>query len=383
MAKKELEHLSSMSLGDHLEELRARLILAIMGLFVGMVVCLFFGKTLIGVMSNPFNSKMQKILEEQEKEKKKDGEDEESVAQVPQAVIVTHDAVNGYKTYTSFAAIGELVEALRTEALAVEDPNDTEAVAEDDEKPVGIQEAAVIAHHPTEGFVVYLAQAELEKKLEGLLELGAIVDRVEGDTIIVKEQGAHLVSLGPVEGFMVFIKTSLLFGIVLTSPWVIWQIWAFISAGLYSKEKRYVRIVSPISAVLFITGAMFFMLMVAPQMMGFLIRFETSMGLQSLWSLQKYINMVFSLTLVFGAAFQMPIAIVFAEMLGLVSVQSLSKNRKFVALGIVIVAAMATPPDIISQISLAIPLYGLYEASIVFCRIRRAYRKKKEPVQTD
>ena len=382
MAEKELENLRSMSLGDHLEELRARLILAIMGLFIGMVVCLFFGKVLIGVMSRPFDSKIQKILEEQEKEKEKEkaGEDEESVSQVPQAVIVTHDAVHGYKTYTSYAAIGDLIETLRADAPVVEDPNDS---TEDDETPAGIQEAAVVAHHPDEGFVVYLAQAELEEKLESLLEAGAIVDRVEGDTIIVKEQRAHLVSLGPVEGFMVFIKTSLLFGIVLTSPWVIWQIWAFISAGLYTKEKRYVRIVSPISAALFITGAMFFMLFVAPQMMGFLIKFETSMGLQSLWSLQKYINMVFTLTLVFGAAFQMPIAIVFAEMLGLVSVRSLSKNRQFVALGIVIIAAMATPPDIISQISLAIPLYGLYEASIVFCRIRRTYRKKKEPVQTD
>ncbi|RKY06318.1 MAG: twin-arginine translocase subunit TatC, partial [Planctomycetota bacterium] len=82
--------------------------------------------------------------------------------------------------------------------------------------------------------------------------------------------------------------------------------------------------------------------------------------------------------IVFGAAFQMPIVIVFAERLGLVTVDALAKNRKFVILGLVIVAAMATPPDVISQISLAIPLYGLYEASIIFCRIWRGRSKKKD-----
>ena len=113
------------------------------------------------------------------------------------------------------------------------------------------------------------------------------------------------------------------------------------------------------------------MLIVAPMVMRFLIRFNIAMGWQSFWSLQRYINMVLALTLVFGVAFQMPIAIVFAERLGLVTVEVLAKSRKFVILIIVIVAAVVTPPDIVSQVSLAIPLYGLYEASIVFCRIWR------------
>ena len=372
MADKIIENLKSMSLGDHLEELRGRLILAMAGLFIGLIICMFFGKTLIGVMSNPFEKKIAQLHKEKLidlREEKEDDDNSEKLSQVTQAVIVTHDLIDGYKVYNSYETIGKLIENLQADQP---DPNDKKSVA-----PVEgpTKEAALVAHHQTEGFVVYLAQDQLEEKLDSLIESGVITDDLQSN-LIVQQETAVIVTQGPVEGFMVYIKTCLLFGLLITSPWVIWQIWSFVSAGLYNKEKRYVHIVSPISAVLFITGAMFFMLMVAPQMMGFLIRFDAALGVRSFWSLQKYINMVFALTLVFGAAFQMPIAIVSAERLGLVSLEALTKNRAFVILGLVVVAAMATPPDVISQISLAIPLYGLYEASILICKI---WRKRTKP----
>lgn len=369
MADKIIENLKSMSLGDHLEELRGRLILAIAGLFIGMIVCMIppVGKRLIGIMSNPFEKKIselhkQKLIDLREEKESK------SSSQVTQAIIVTHDSTDGYRVYNSYETIGKLIENLQ-EKQAQPDKKESENPTRGPTK-----EAALIAHHPTEGFVVYLAQDQLKDKLGPLIESGAIADS-SSTNLIVQQETAVIVTQGPVEGFMVYIKTSLLFGLLITSPWVIWQVWAFVSAGLYNKEKRYVHIVSPISAVLFITGALFFMLLVAPQMMGFLIRFDAALGVRSFWSLQKYINMVFALTLVFGVAFQMPIAIVSAERLGLVSLQALTKNRPFVILGLVIVAAMATPPDVVSQISLAIPLYGLYEASILICKIWRKRAK--------
>jgi sec-independent protein translocase protein TatC len=232
-------------------------------------------------------------------------------------------------------------------------------------------QTVLIGQHPTEGFIVYTTHKKVNEVLHSLKESGAIIKESEKVMKDKKQGKAVIATLGPTEGFMVYIKTCMLFGLLFTSPWVIWQIWAFVSTGLYKKERRYVHIVAPISSALFVCGTLFFMVGVAPQMMGFLIRFDAAMGFQSLWSLQKYINMVFALTLVFGVAFQMPIVIVFAERLGLVSVKTLSQNRKFVALGLVFVAAMATPPDVISQVSLAIPLYGLYEASIIFCRFMR------------
>ena len=376
------EKLKSMSLGDHLEELRARMILAILGLFVGMVVCLFFGKVLIGVMSRPFEKEIaelekKKIVTIQKKQ------EAAGVGKEPQAVIVTYDPTNGYRTYVSFEEIGKLIEALQEDDTPPEDPNSASPTGKPDAEDSPLREAMLIAHHPTESFMVYTTTERLDRLRAEWNESGAIIERSVDGMTVGRPGTAQIVTHSPVEGFMVYIKVCMLFGLLITSPWVIWQIWAFVSAGLYQKEKRYVHVVSPISTVLFVTGSLFFMLLVAPMVMGFLIRFNAAMGVGSLWSLQKYINMVFSLTIVFGAAFQMPIVIVFAERLGLVSVETLAKNRKFVVLGLVIIAAMATPPDIISQISLAIPLYGLYEASIIFCRIWRAHGKKKEQSDTD
>jgi sec-independent protein translocase protein TatC len=174
---------------------------------------------------------------------------------------------------------------------------------------------------------------------------------------------------------LVYIKVCLFFGLLITSPWVFWHTWAFISSGLYKHERKYVHVVVPLSAALFITGSIFFMAVIAPLAFSFFIRFNERLALASNWTFQNYINMVLMLTLVFGIAFQLPIAIVFAERMGLVSIEQLTKGRKFVLLGLVVVAAMATPPDVISQIALAVPLYGLFECSILFCRLTR--RRKK------
>lgn len=375
MPQKEKEELKSMSLGDHLEELRARLILALTGLVIGMVVCLFFGKVLIGVMSRPFNKEVEKLRTSRMAQ----SHNPQTSDQI-QAVLVTHAPDQGYKTYQSHVSIKDLLTILENDTLQTpdsqNDPNENLMQPQRNTPPPMLQ-AAVIAHHPKTGFVVYATANQVANALEDLKQKGLLIDSAAGTTGL-SEATAVIVALKPTEGFLVYMTTCMLFGIILTSPWLIWQIWAFVSAGLYKRERKYVHTVAPISGVLFVTGGLFFMLFVAPMMMRFLIRFDAAMGLRSFWSLQKYVNMVFSLTLVFGAAFQMPIALVFAERLGLVSLDAMRRNRKFVILGIVIVAAMATPPDPMSQLSLAVPLYGLYEASILFCRIWRARRKKND-----
>lgn len=411
-----------MSLGDHLEELRARLIIGLTALFIGMLVCLVppIGKTLIGIMSSPFQQQIEKIR----KTKKVIVLDDEEVktSEKIQAVLVTHSTEDGYRIYNSHISIAALLKRLQTDPAENEDAkaNKDEAKPADpktsepkpaegdaaknnssEDKPAEMPEAApapkdpntnpakpkkkeikgwhvdqtaVVTHHPDTGFVVYATARQTGEVLERLTASGALIETGPSATN-VRQPTAVIVTQGPTEGFMVYMKTSLLFGILITSPFLIWQIWAFVSAGLYKREKRYVHTVAPISGILFIIGGLFFMLFVAPLMMGFLIKFDAAMGLQSFWSLQKYINMVFAMTLTFGGAFQMPIALVFAERLGLVSLDAMKQNRKYVILAITIIAAIATPPEVVSQISLAIPLYILYEASILFCTI---WRKRRE-----
>jgi len=180
---------------------------------------------------------------------------------------------------------------------------------------------------------------------------------------------AQLTTLKPAEVIVSYIKICLISGLIISSPWVFYQIWMFIAAGLYSREKRYVHIAVPFSAGLFIVGALFFIFIVAPLCMRFFIKFSDMLGLMRTWTLGYYVSFIAHLMLVFGLAFQTPTAIFFLNRTGLVSLQSLSRARKYVILVIVIVAAMATPPDVVSQIALAIPMYLLFELGILLSYI--------------
>ena len=196
-----------------------------------------------------------------------------------------------------------------------------------------------------------------------------IIAFIEKPYIDVMGREARLQTLAPADGFVSYMKISLISGLLLSSPWVFYQLWMFVSAGLYPKEKRYVHLATPFSAALFVTGALFFVFVVAPITLGFLVKFnEKMLGVASNFTFRNYISFVTTLMLVFGVAFQTPIAILFLNMTGLVSIQALRNSRKFVLLGVFIVAAISTPPDVISQVTLALPLYLLFELGILASR---------------
>jgi len=174
-----------------------------------------------------------------------------------------------------------------------------------------------------------------------------------------------LIALAPADPFVVYMKIALISGLIISSPWVFYHLWMFVVSGLYPKEKRYVNLAVPFSAVLFVAGALFFLRVVAPISLRFFLGFGRFIGVEPNWTLQKYVSFVTTLMLVFGLGFQTPIAIFFLNKTGLVSIQALKRSRKFVLLGVFIVAAVATPPDVISQITLAIPLYLLFELGIL------------------
>ncbi len=211
-----------------------------------------------------------------------------------------------------------------------------------------------------------------------------IIVFIEGPYIGVMGAEARLQILAPAEGFISYIKIALISGLILSSPWVFYQIWMFVAAGLYPNEKRYVHLAAPFSAALFVIGALFFIVVVAPLTLGFLVKFnERVLGVSSNFTFANYISFVTMLMLVFGVAFQTPIAIFFLNRTGLVSIEGLRRSRKFVLLGIFVIAAMATPPDPISQVTLAFPLYALFELGILlswFASRRRESQDKQQKV---
>ena len=202
-----------------------------------------------------------------------------------------------------------------------------------------------------------------------------IIAFLEGPYIDVMGEKARLMALGPADGFISYVKISLVTGLILASPWVFYHLWMFVAAGLYPHEKKYVYIAAPFSAALFVAGVLFFIIVVCPLTLGFLVKINNFLSLSSQFSFRLYIAFVTHLMLVFGIAFQTPTAIFFLNRTGLVSLEALSRSRKYVVLLIVIVAAMATPPDVVSQIALAIPLYLLFELGILLSYF--AGRKRK------
>jgi sec-independent protein translocase protein TatC len=187
-----------------------------------------------------------------------------------------------------------------------------------------------------------------------------------------------LIVLAPADPFIVYMKIAAVAGLIISSPWVFYQLWMFVAAGLYMHEKRYVYRAAPFSAVLFVAGALFFLYAIAPVSLKFFLKFGQFIDVTPNWTLQKYISFITVLMLVFGIAFQTPIAIFFLNKMGLVSIAALKKSRRFAVLGSVVAAAIATPGgDLFSLFALAIPLYFLYELGILMSSLSQ--RRKKQP----
>ena len=221
------------------------------------------------------------------------------------------------------------------------------------------------------------------------LALGAVVCLIFGPRILAFIQRPYyaltdekLIVIGVADSFIAYMKISLVAGLILTSPWVFYQLWMFVAAGLYSSERRYVQIAIPFSVVLFVTGALFFLFVVAPISLSFFLKFGELIDVKTSWTLQGYVSFIAMLMLVFGLGFQTPVAIFILNRTGLVSIPALRRSRKFVLLGIFVVAAMATPPDVISQITLAVPLYFLFELGILLSLFAERRKKSQDKQQT-
>jgi len=198
---------------------------------------------------------------------------------------------------------------------------------------------------------------------------------------IAKAGQANLVTTGHIDPFLMYLKMALYVGIIISAPWLFYQIWMFISAGLYSHERRYVKLAVPFSAGLFIIGALFFLVYISPLLLGFFYVFSTKvMGVKPMITLQKHITFMTNMMLVFGICFQMPIAVLLLGKMGLVTVKTLNRYRKHVIVAILIIAAFTTSPSPLDQIALAIPMWMLYELGVVlvYFLVERKRRKEEE-----
>jgi len=182
--------------------------------------------------------------------------------------------------------------------------------------------------------------------------------------IAVMASSDKLIFTGLPEAFFTYLKVSLLAGLLLASPVIIYQFWMFVVPGLYDKERRLVLPIVVLSSLFFVGGALFGYFVVFPLGFKFFLGFATE-RIQALPSMREYLSFSSKLLLAFGLAFELPIVLTFLAKLGIVSVEFLKKNRKYALLLFFVGAALLTPPDVVTQIMMAIPLMALYELSIL------------------
>jgi sec-independent protein translocase protein TatC len=165
--------------------------------------------------------------------------------------------------------------------------------------------------------------------------------------------------------FNVYMQIALYMGLVIGAPWIFYQIWMFIAAGLYKHERKYVVYAVPFSASLFIMGAMFFLFYVSPMLLTAFNIFNKWMGVEPMVTLDNHVTFMTNMMLVFGFCFQMPIAVLILGKMGLVTVKTLGRFRRHIIVAILILAAVLTGPSPLDQISLAIPMWMLYELGVL------------------
>jgi len=181
-------------------------------------------------------------------------------------------------------------------------------------------------------------------------------------------KGSSLIATGVMSPFTTPFKLSFFAALFLAMPYVIYQLWAFVAPGLYRHERRFGVPLLITSILLFYVGMAFAYYFVFPVMFQFFAT-TTPKGVAMMTDINNYLDFVLTMFFCFGLAFEVPVAVVLLVLMGIVRVEKLKQHRGYVLVGIFILAALLTPPDAISQCSLAIPMYLLYEGGILMARV--------------
>ena len=182
--------------------------------------------------------------------------------------------------------------------------------------------------------------------------------------------GTSMIATDVIAPFFVPVKVTLMAAFLLSLPHTLYQVWAFIAPALYQNEKRLVMPLVLSSVLLFFAGMAFAYFLVFPLIFKFLAG-VTPVGVNMATDIDKYLSFILGMFVAFGATFEVPVVVVLLNRMGVVSLAQLRLARPYVIVGAFVLAAVITPPDVISQVLLAVPLIILYEAGLWFCRFIR------------
>lgn len=166
----------------------------------------------------------------------------------------------------------------------------------------------------------------------------------------------------------VFMQFAFIIGIVLTSPVILYQLWAFVSPGLYEKERKVTLSYIPVSILLFLAGLSFSYYILFPFVVDFMKRISQDLNVNQVIGINEYFHFLLQLTIPFGLLFQMPVILMFLTRLGIVTPMFLAKIRKYAYFTLLVIAALITPPELLSHMMVTVPLLILYEISILISK---------------
>jgi sec-independent protein translocase protein TatC len=320
-----------MSLGDHIEELRRHMIKALIGFFIAMIAGFFVSEYVLDYIKAPIEAGMR-----------------------------------------------ELYNKRLAETIKKQDELDQKV------KDLYNQRRAMDGLPPTDdppNATIYLSQYDLRKLLDLPTE-GASTEKqpiqvgMRASDLYILTTGAgqlaqppRLSSLSVTEVFMVYLKVSMYTGFVIASPWIFYQLWMFVAAGLYPHEKRYIHLYLPVSLGLFLAGVCLCQFVVLPMGIRYLLSWNESMHVDAELRLNDWLSFAIMMPVIFGAAFQTPLVMFFIERVGLVDVTFYQKHRKMAIFILAIVGGLlSVSPDLYSMLLLVVPMWALYEVGILMCK---------------
>ncbi|MBI1771859.1 MAG: twin-arginine translocase subunit TatC [Burkholderiales bacterium] len=246
-------------------------------------------------------------------------------------------------------------------------------------------------HSPEESFISHLVELRdrLVKILGGVLFAcavlmiwpgpSAIYDFLAQPMLASLPVGSKMIATGVISPFLVPMKVTLLAAFMVALPWVLYQVWAFVAPGLYTHEKRLVAPLVISSSVLFLSGVAFCYFLVFGRVFKFINEFApTSISVAP--DIENYLDFIISMCLAFGVTFEVPVVVVVLVRMGLVPLEKLKAIRPYIIVGAFVIAAIVTPPDIVSQFSLAVPMILLFELGLLIAPLFvRATQAPAEP----
>jgi sec-independent protein translocase protein TatC len=336
-----------MSFGDHLEDLRTHLWRAVKGFFIAMALSLCIGNYVVGFIAAPVENQLQNFYDRQSKK---------------QAADLTEKAKdpNFYTEPRRFPIIFRKNQFRAAVGLPPE--------------PEPVLGATI---HGFESMlekldVAYLVERKNLDKDSSRVVLDVEITNPEFLIASVRDgsklRPSSLKTFNVTEAFMVYFKVSLVTGLIIGSPWIFIQIWAFVAAGLYPHEKKLVNYYLPFSIFLFLAGAAVCQFLVIPKAIEVLLSFNEWMGLEPDLRLTEWLSFAMMMPLIFGISFQTPLVMLFMFKIGIVDVQAFRNYRKIAWFLMAIFAAVITPTvDALSMMFLWVPMGFLYELGILMC----------------